>query len=709
MDHDTTTNPNVKKIDLSSNQYYFNRELSWIEFNTRVLAEAESKDHPLLERLKFISIFSSNLDEFFMIRVAGLKGQITAGVVELSFDGMTPQDQLKEIRKRLLPLYARQERTLIEDIIPHMKREGIVIHYLDTLTKDEKKYCEGYFYDCVLPALTPLSLDPAHPFPKLVNRSLNIAFVLKDKSKKQNDYKVSILQLPATLKRFVEIERPNGYHFVLLEQIIKTHADILFPGLEIITSNTFRITRDADIEIAEDEAEDLLTEIEEQVKHRRWGTAAVRLEASVNMPDYLLQLLTKSLEISSNDVYIHHRPLKLSDFMQLTGLDIRSLKDIPFQSRIPVSLLNDRENIFDTIKHKDILLHHPYDSFSNSVLKFIDIASIDPDVLAIKITLYRTGMNSMVVEGLKRAAENGKDVTAFVELKARFDEENNISWAKELEQVGVHVVYGVMGLKTHCKIALVVRRENAKLKTYLHIATGNYNQSTSRIYTDLGLLTSNPDFAIEGIHLFNYLTGYSNQKDWKEFAVAPINLRQRIIHLIDRETELHTPENPGLIIAKLNAIAHDEVIPALYRASQKGVKIKLLVRGVCCLRPGVAGVSENIEVRSILGRFLEHSRIFYFKNAGDEEFFLSSADWMTRNLHRRVELMFPVHEKSLQKKIWELLNIYWADNSKSWRLKPTGSYEKIKPAQGEAPFSAQEFLLSELKKSRKKNGHKNGH
>lgn len=686
----------------SGAKLFLNRELSLIEFNKRVLAEAESLEHPLLERLKFISIVSSNQDEFFMIRVAGLKNQIQAGIVDLSSDGMTPQEQLREIRKRLIPLYEKQTKILLEDIIPALEKEGVYFHNFRDLSEEEKAELNKFFCQSILPVLTPLSLDPAHPFPRLINRSLNIVFAINDTHKKFEERKIAFIQVPSFLPRFVRINRISGHHFVLIEQIIKAKAEVLFPGLEIITAHTFRVTRDADIEIAEDEAEDLLDEIAEQIKHRKWGTAAVRLEVSGRMPAYLVELLREALELEPDDVYILNRPLNLPDFIQLLKLDIRHLKDPPFQTRILPELQGVNKNIFSAISEKDLMVHHPFDSFTNSVLRFVNESADDPDVLAIKITLYRTGTNSQVVAALKRAAEKGKDVTAFVELKARFDEESNIHWARELEQVGVHVIYGVLGLKTHCKILLVVRKENNILRTYLHLATGNYNQITARLYTDIGLFTAHPEIASEAIHLFNFLTGYSYYKDWKHLLVAPINLRQKFIQLINREAELHTPDNPGFIFAKMNSLAHDEVTKALYRASMKGVKINLIVRGVCCLRPGIEGLSENIEVRSILGRFLEHSRIFMFKNGGDNEFYLSSADWMTRNLHRRVEIAFPVYDKNLKKQLYDLLNIYWKDNNKAWRLLPDGSYEKIIPTNGSAPFSAQNFLLKKIEKSRKK-------
>ncbi len=693
--HLTTTSLKKIKDDLKNPIYYINRELSFLEFNRRVLNEAEDTNHPLLERLKFVSIFSSNLDEFFMIRVAGLKSQVYADTQELSYDGLTAQQQLIEIRKKLLPLYEYQTR-LFKEIMSSLEKENIQLYDINTLTKRERERLRKFFIECVLPVLTPLTLDQAHPFPRLINLRLNIAFVLRDPSKETGNHILAFLQLPTVLPRMIRLEHKPGYHFVLLEQIIKDNAELIFPGLEILGANVFRVTRNADIEIAEDEAEDLLSEISEQVKQRRWSTAAVRLEVSSKMDEFLLNLLMRTLNLDKNDIYIHDRPLGLPDFMQLVKLDKPSLKDKPFSTfKIP-EFIDSSTNIFSVISSNDYLVHHPFDSFTNSTLRFLEQAAVDPNVLAIKITLYRTGSNSPVVAALIKAAENGKDVTAFVELKARFDEENNIIWAKELEQKGVNVVYGVVGLKTHCKITLVIRRENGKLKKYLHLSTGNYNHITARLYTDIGYFTSKEELGFEAIHLFNFLTGYSLYKDWKDFVVAPVNLYERTLELIQREIDLHTPENPGLIFAKMNSLAHRQVIPALYRASQKGVQIKLLVRGICCLKPGLPGISENIEVRSILGRFLEHSRIFYFKNGGNEEFYLSSADWMSRNLHKRVELMFPIKDKKNQKRLWSILNIYWNDNLKSWKLNSDGSYTKIKPAKNQIQLSAQEYFIREI-------------
>ncbi|MFP4368951.1 MAG: polyphosphate kinase 1 [Candidatus Kapaibacterium sp.] len=696
-------NNDNNNINLKDPKYYFNRELSLLDFNERVLQEAADKNNPLLERLKFVIILSSNLDEFFMIRVAGLKGQISAGVAELSYDGQTPKQQMIKIRRKLEPIYKKQEKIVLEEIFPELEKHDIKILEYRNLGKEDQAYLKEYFMERILSVLTPLSLGPANPFPRLINRSLNVAFVLKDHLKKAAEQKVAFVQVPGVLPRLIELKRKTGHHFVRIEQLIKAFAEILFPGLEIETANTFRVTRDADIEIAEDEAEDLLFEIAEQIKQRRWGRAAVRLEVSSRMPDYLVNLLMNSLDLEPIDVYVHNRPINLQDFMQLTGVEARELKYIPFVTRSLPAFQREDMNVFDAISQHDHLVHHPFDSFTNSTLKYIDEASIDPDVLAIKITLYRTGMNSPIVKSLIRAAENGKFVTAFVELKARFDEEKNIIWAKELENAGVHVVYGVIGLKTHCKIAIVVRSENERLRTYLHLSTGNYNQATSRLYTDIGFFTANEKFGRDATNLFNFLTGHSYPKDWNHFIVAPLTLRQSILAMIKREAEKHTKDNPGLIIAKMNSLAHREVIPALYEASMKGVEIRLLVRGISCLKPGVPKVSENIRIKSVIGRFLEHSRIFYFKNGGDEEYYLSSADWMSRNLHKRVELMFPVIEKNARKKISEILDIYWRDNTKSWQLESSGEYIKLTPAEGEEAINAQDYFLIKTKEQRESN------
>ncbi len=690
----------MNKIDAEINytnpEYYINREISLIEFNRRVINEAMDKSHPLLERLKFVAILSSNLDEFFMIRVAGLKSQIAAGVNELSYDGKTPFQQLNEIRDKLIELYILQEKIWLEDIVAELEKNGIIFKKHTQIDENNFKIIKNFFIENVFPILTPLTLGPANPFPRLANRSLNLAFVLKDKSIDSAERKTGILQIPSALPRIIPLLKDDDKQpYILIEHIIMAFAEMLYPGYQIEFANSFRVTRDADIEIAEDEAEDLLYEIKEQVVFRRWGKAAVRLEVNANMPLFLAEMLRNSLNLERNDVYFLNRAMNLSDFMFFSGGNKSSLKDKPFTARmIPEFMQGD---IFEAIKKNDILVRHPFDSFTNSVLKFIKQAADDTNVMAIKITLYRIGSNSPIVAALKRAANNGKYVTVFVELKARFDEENNINWARELENAGVHVVYGVPNLKTHCKILMVVRKESNKLKTYLHISTGNYNQTTARSYTDIGFFTSNDEFAIDAVFLFNLLTGYSQHSDWKHLIVAPTYLRQNIIDKIRREAEQSTAENPGMIFAKFNALAHREIIQELYKASQKGVIIKLICRGVCCLRPGIKGISDNIEVRSILGRFLEHERIFYFKNSGKDEMFLSSADWMTRNLHRRVEIMFPIIDKKIKNKLFSILESYWEDNTKSWLLLPTGEYEKIKPKKGEKKFSAQNYYLTQLK------------
>lgn len=685
----------MAKISLSqfkSHELYINRELSWLEFNNRVLDEAENHEHPLLERLKFLIIFDTNLDEFFMVRVAGLKDQIENDIFDLSSDGLTARQQLSEIRKRVNELYERHAHILNKHILPEMEKNDIVIHKYATLSARERDRLKEYFFDDVLPILTPLALDTAHPFPRLLNRSLNIVYVLNDSGKAQGA-RIAVLQLPPVLPRFVRLKRSSGYHFVLLEEIIQANSQVLYSGFEIEGSFAFRVTRDAELEIAEDEASDLVTELQEQIRQRPWGAAPVRLEVMSDMPEHLVTLLRTSTGLESEDVYTVKRTLNFPEFFALMGLEIPELKDPQLLSRKLPEFLGTDDEVFDAIAKKDIVVHHPFDSFSNSVIRFMHAAASDPKVLAIKITLYRAGKNSPLVEVLKKAVENGKQVTAFVELKARFDEENNILWARELEQAGAHVVYGVVGLKTHCKIAMVVRSEGRKMRTYIHLSTGNYNLSTSRIYTDIGIFSAREDFAEDVIHVFNMLTGYSNHTRWEHFSVAPKTLKSDVLKLIYREIEQHTEEHPGLIFAKMNSLVDEDIIRALYKASQKGVKIRLLVRGICCLRPGVKDLSENIEVRSILGRFLEHSRIFYFANGNEPELYLSSADWMPRNFIRRVEIMFPIVDKEAFDSVRAILDLYWRDNNRSRILNKEGTYSHIEKSAEEENFNAQQFLL----------------
>ena len=689
--------PTAHQIDLDDESLYLNRELSWIEFNKRVLEEAEDATHPLLERLKFLAIFSTNLDEFFMIRVAGLQEQIYSGVTELSSDGMTPLEQMKEIRSRLIPLYKRQADVWRSTIVPALQREGIHIHTYGDLSTEERIELERDFVDNIMPVLTPLALDPGHPFPRLLNRSLTIAFRLIDEQDDEDDIKIAVVQLPSALPRLIKLARTGGHHYVLFEDIIRAHASILFPGLRVEESHLFRVTRDADVDIAEDEANDLITAVAEGIRQRRWGTDAVRMEISPDMPRKLTQFFTRALELEHSDVYSVDMPLNLQDFLALMQLDRRALKDVPFTSRKVAEFERDGTNIFEVLKDGDILVHHPFDSFTNSVVRFIEAAAEDANVLAIKITLYRAGGRSPVIEALKRAATLGKNVTAFVELKARFDEETNIQWARALEQAGVHVVYGVMGLKVHCKVCLVVRKEGVNVLTYAHVATGNYNLGTSRVYTDVGIFTGRQEFERDFVHLFNLLTGYSRHASWQHLGVAPLNLRSTFLSLIDREIAHVQQGGKGHIIAKMNALIDTTIIQALYRASMAGVKIELIVRGVCALRPGVPGVSDNITVRSILDRFLEHSRIFWFRNGGDDALFISSADWMGRNLDRRIEIAFPVYDTKAKKRLREILKTYLADTVKTRVLESDGFYRRL--AQGDSPLRSQQSFLPSKRRS----------
>jgi polyphosphate kinase len=583
--------------------------------------------------------------------------------------------------------------------MPALRERDIFIHTFEELLNKEKEFAKHYFENDVLPVLTPLALDTAHPFPRLLNRSLTIVFLLRDEIRPGR--KIAVLQVPPILSRLVQLKRSSGSHFILLEHIIQEYAYMLFPGYSIEESYSFRVTRDAELEIAEDEASDLISEIAEQVRQRRWGTDAIRLEIEEKAPDSLIQLLMKALDLQFFDVYKTGVPLNPTDLMSLFKLEKPELKDAPFFSKKILEFTNDPDDVFEAIRKRDYLVHHPFDSFTNSVVKFIDAAANDINVLAIKITLYRAGGSSPVVDALKRAAENGKQVTAFVELRARFDEENNIIWARELERVGVHVVYGILGLKIHTKITLVVRKEGKKIRTYLHLSTGNYNVSSSRIYTDIGYFTVREDFGKDAIALFNLLTGYSHQDEWQRIAVAPEGLKQKVLDLIIRETEKSTQERPGFIFAKMNALVDEEVIQALYKASQHGVKIQLLIRGVCCLIPGIKGLSDNIEVRSILGRFLEHSRIFYFSNGGDEaEIYLASADWMPRNFMRRVEIMFPILDQKSYHLLEHILAVYWQDTVKSWLLNSNGSYTRLQSQEDNA-FWAQNHFLQEILSNKK--------
>ena len=675
-------------------QLFINRELSWLEFNRRVLDEALDERHPLLERLKFLAIFSSNLDEFFMVRVSGLQEAIEAEILDESPDGMSPSEQLMEIRSRLKPLLEKQMRCLTEEVLPKLAEEGVVLRSFRDLTKRELRFANEYFLENVFPILTPQAVDPGHPFPYISNLSLNLGVMVSPKPVRKakeaagavKEARFARIKLPPIVPRLIPIDDKRT-RFTFLGSLIAANMDALFPNMRTGKCYLFRVTRDADFEIKEDEAGDLLRTMQKHVRRMRFGDA-VRLEVAASMPRDMVSFLTTSLELRPEDVYSIDGPFNIPDLMQLHDLDRPELKDRPLHVSVPAAF-KDSENLFSAIKKRDVLLHHPYTSYG-TVTNFINEAASDPNVVAMKICLYRTGPNSPIVKALIDATEKGKQVTAFVELKARFDEESNIEWARRLEQAGVHVVYGMVGLKTHCKLTLVVRREGKVLQRYVHLATGNYNPTTSRIYTDLGLFTCDEEIAEDVTNLFNSLTGYSQFTDYDCLLVAPLNLRKRIIKLIRRETAHAKAGRPARIIAKLNSITDIALIRAFYAASQSGVSIDLIVRGICMLRPGVPQVSENIRVRSIVGRFLEHSRIFYFQNNGKEEVFIGSADLMYRNLSRRVEVLAPVKDAALRAVLRDtVLGFYLKDNVNARELRADGTYVRLKAVDGDKRFDSQ--------------------
>lgn len=670
----------------------FNRELSWLEFNRRVLEEALDRSHPLLERLKFLSIFSTNLDEFFMVRVSGLKEELDEDVIEASPDGLSPSEQLKQISTHLRPMLEEHMRYLREVIIPELNAEGIEIVNHQDLNESERKQLRDYFLENVFPVLTPQAVDRSHPFPYVSSLSVNLALMVESQEKGgKHKPRFARVKLPPTVPRLIPVGT-SGTKFTFLGQLIAANTECLFQGMRVGKGYLFRVTRDADFELREDEAADLLQSIKQQILRRRRFGMAVRLEVGADMPNEMVKYLTESLELTAEDVYAIDGPLNIPDLMLLHQLERPELKDKPLQATLPTRLRENR-SIFDVIRQQDVLLHHPYTSYK-AVTDFINAAAQDADVVAIKMCLYRTGQNSPIVQALMEASERGKQVAVLIELKARFDEENNIEWARQLERAGVHVVYGLSGLKTHCKVALVVRREKKKLKRYVHIATGNYNPTTSRIYTDLGLMTADEAIGADATDLFNYLTGYSRQSEYRRLMVAPLTLRQRMISLIERETQNCRAGKRGRIIAKVNSLTDLPIIRALYEASQAGVEIDLIVRGICMLRPGVAGLSENIRVRSIVGRFLEHSRLFYFANDGHEEFYIGSADWMHRNLDRRIEVVVPIDDKQWKRYLKkDILDSYLRDNVKARLLQPDGTYTR--PAQDGEPFSCQEEFAAD--------------
>jgi polyphosphate kinase len=688
--------------DLSDPGFYVNRELSLLEFQRRVLEEAQDEKNPLLERVKFLSIVGSNLDEFFMVRVAGLKKQVDARVVDLPPDGMTPAEQLAACRKLALQIMTQARACLRDDLLPALNKAGIHILAYHELDERQKASVDSYFEEVVFPVLTPLAFDPGHPFPHISNLSLNLAVLICDKNGEEHFARIKV---PGTLPRLLPIKRSSGsvrrdgtvpYHhyFVWLEQLIAANLPKLFPGMEVMETHPFRVTRDADNEIQELEASDLLETMEQSVRQRRFGSV-VRVTVNTDMPSHIRQILIDNLEMDRNDVYGMDGPLGLSGLMQLHNIDRYDLQDPVFVPPVPHVLQVNKYDgsIFAAIRREDILLHHPYDSFT-PVVDFLRAAARDPDVLAIKQTLYRVGRNPPVVEALLEAIENRKQVAVLMELKARFDEESNIVWAKKLEKAGVHVIYGLLGLKTHSKVALVVRKEGDGIRRYIHLGTGNYNAITALLYEDLGMFTCDPEIGADATDLFNYLTGYSNINDFRKLLVAPLNLRKRITALIRREIEHQKAGQEGHLIFKMNALVDQPIIQELYRASQAGVKIDLLVRGICCLRPGIKGISDNIRVMSVVGRFLEHSRIFYFRNAGKEEVYLGSADLMPRNINRRVEVLFPVQDPRLIKYVHdELLQTCLSDNVKGRLMQPDGSYVRVKADGKKAPINSQEWLL----------------
>ena len=683
--------------DLLATSLYLNRELSWLEFNARVLAEAENEQVPLLERLKFHAIVASNLDEFFMVRVAGLKQQHTGEVGEIPPDGMTVNEQLNAISARVHQLQQQQSTSLERDLFPRLAEQGVVLVTPDKLPPDALAALDERFHSEVFPILTPIAIDPGHPFPHLRNRSLNLGVMFMREGELEAGF--GVVQVPMMIPRLMEVHgvktpsgQPAKHAFVLLENLIARHVGAIFPGVRLKGVYSFRVTRNFDLEIDEEEAEDLLQTIQQELRRRERGNA-VRLEVAGEPTPASLAKLVRALKLDPDrDVYRTAGILNVSDLMQLVGREERrDLRDEPYMPLI-VAPLRDTEDVFATIREGDVLLHHPYESF-DSVVDLITRAADDPDVLAIKQTLYRAGGDSQIVKALARAAEAGKQVTAIVELKARFDEESNIVWARTLEQSGVHVVYGLMGLKTHAKCLLIVRREKGKLRRYAHLSTGNYNSTTARLYTDLSFMTARPSICEDASSLFNLLTGYSAPPRWNSLIVAPLGLHEAVLGLINREAENARAGRPAKIVAKMNALVDPDVIEALYRASQAGVAVTLLVRGICCLRPGIPRVSETIEVRALIDRFLEHGRIFWFSNGGKDEVYLSSADWMPRNFHRRVELMVPIEDAALRTRLQEILLLQLSDTVKSWKLQSDGSYVRVQPKAGQPAVRCQQRFI----------------
>ena len=697
-------------VKLNDSSLFINREISWLEFNRRVLEEAQDPLTPAMEKLKFASIFSSNLDEYFMVRVGGLFRVLEAGLDEIDASGMTTRQQLDEIAKKVRGLVVEQYRTIRDEVLPRLKDAGAFIHRLEELDKNEIKRLDEFFETQVFPILTPLAVDAGHPFPYLGNLRMNLMVVFKEASGIKVPQAYAFVEVPSVLPRFVPVNLDmKGCHYILLEDLIRENVHRLFSGMVIKNIIAFRVTRNHDYDLHEDEVMDLLKSVEAEMKDRS-NKIAVRLEIEPGAPKKVVNLLTRQMGVEEQFVYEIDGPINICDFLSLYDLPTDpGYKDPPFNPRIPQQFADDKD-IFSIIREGDVLLHHPFDSFA-MVMDFLNTAAEDPDVLAIKQTLYRIGKDSPVIGALRRAAENGKQVTAVVELKARFDEEHNIDWSRQMEESGVNAVFGFVRWKTHCKATLVVRREGKQLRRYVHVSTGNYNVITAKIYTDLGLFTCNPDFGHDVSALFNVLTGFNSWSGgdlpsaqseaamFSKFMISPVTTQETILRLIDREIQKSTVKNPGRIIAKMNALVDAKVIRKLYEASRAGVHIDLLTRGICCLRPGVPGVSENIRVISILDRFLEHSRIYYFHNGGNPEIYSGSADWMPRNFKRRAEILYPIEDTGLKARIIdEILMTYLSDNVKARFLQPDGSYVRAKPKEGDRLVRSQSELIAIARK-----------
>ena len=667
---------------------FINRELSWIKFNKRVLLTGMEKEYKILDKVKFFSIFSNNLDEFFMVRVASLKAQVEAGVIKKSIDGLTPKEQLEKINKEVKNLTTLQENFVNNELNNELKKEGIILKKYKDLSENQKNWSDNFFTSSIFPLLTPLVVDPAHPFPFISNLSLNLAALIKDRDDSKNQF-VRIKIPTKNINRFIQI--PNeiidseeiSHIFISVEDLIGNNINSLFNGMECINYSFFRVTRDADLELKELEADDLLLAVEQSLQKRRLGGDVVRLEVESDIPDNILKLLIESISIQEEYIYFCKSFLGLDDLGLLTKINRVDLKENLLIGKTHRQLKNlgshsnkNINSIFKLLRKQDILLHHPYDLFKTSVEEFVNRAADDPLVMAIKITLYRVSNDSPIIKALMRAAENGKEIMTLVELKARFDEDNNIQWAKQLEQAGIHVVYGIIGFKTHTKIALIVRKEKGRLRNYFHIGTGNYNSNTSKFYTDIGLLSTDPEIATDLLELFNYLSGFSKQKCFQKLLVSPSSMREKFTYLIKREIKNAEEGKKAEIIAKMNSLVDPEIIKLLYLASEAGVKINLIIRGICCLYPQRKKLSENIKVISIIGHFLEHSRIFWFCNNDDHEVYIGSADWMKRNLDRRIEAIAPIEDCKLKSQLYELLQTYINDDYFSWMMKEDGSYEK---------------------------------